>query len=137
MKIQCSTTFDITATGITGHFRPSRLPFNDLNGTLIDSEVAWARARNQQRNWETLTQLISLRTQTTHTYPVHSQGVWTFEFDVEIDNLFAEDNDSLLLLKKDCANVPMLTDLGESLNPGNCLTVDTNIWFESLIINKL
>ena len=63
VKFICKTLFDITATGVTGHYKSSRVPFQDLTGTSITNEISWNRARNQQRNWETITQLISLRTQ--------------------------------------------------------------------------
>jgi nucleoside-diphosphate-sugar epimerase len=63
MKIYCETVFDITATGVTGHFKSSRIPFIDHAGHKITDSDSWNRARNQQRNWETLTQLIQLRTQ--------------------------------------------------------------------------
>ena len=63
IKIKVCTLFDITTTGVTGHFKTSRIPFTDRAGHRIDTVDAWNRARNQQRNWETLTQLIQLRTQ--------------------------------------------------------------------------
>ena len=63
MKFICKTFFDITATGVTGHYKSSRVPFNDLSNVTIEDERSWNYARNQQRNWETITQLIGLRTQ--------------------------------------------------------------------------
>ena len=75
MKIRCTTIFDITATGVTGHCKPSRMPFTDASGTAINNEQAWNLARNKQRNWETITQLISLRTQVDNiTQPVLDNG---------------------------------------------------------------
>ena len=85
MKIRCRTLFDITATGITGHHKPSRIPFTDNSGQLILDERSWNRGRNQQRNWETLTQLISLRTQADYDYPVRRRDHWTFVFSIDID----------------------------------------------------
>ena len=130
MKIQCQTLFDITATGTTGHIKPSRMPYVDNAGTKITDTESWNRSRNQQRNWETITQLISLRTQVTGlTEPEKIKDCWQFEFEVENENLFVTDTDSLAVLKADCNGVPMLTGLNESINTGTVLTVDTNIWF--------
>jgi hypothetical protein len=130
MKIQCHTLFDITATGITGHIKPSRMPFVDCAGTKITDTESWNRSRNQQRNWETITQLISLRTQVTGlTTPVTIQNQWRFEFEVENENLFDNGTDPLAVLKQDCAGVPMLISLNESADIGTVLAVDENIWF--------
>jgi hypothetical protein len=130
MKIQCQTLFDITATGVTGHIKPSRMPFVDHAGTKISDTEQWNRSRNQQRNWETITQLISLRTQVTElTNPVQTNDRWQFEFEVDNENLFVTDTDSLAVLKADCDSVPMLTGLNECAETGTVLAVDTNIWF--------
>jgi hypothetical protein len=130
MKIQCQTLFDITATGTTGHIKPSRMPYKDLAGTQITDVESWNRSRNQQRNWETVTQLISLRTQVTGVIePKKIKNCWQFEFEVENENLFTIGTDRLAVLKEDCAGVPMLTLLDESAEIGTVLAVDTNIWF--------
>ena len=130
MKIQCQTLFDITATGTTGHIKPSRMPFVDNAGTKIVDSESWNRSRNQQRNWETITQLISLRTQVVElTEPTKIQQCWQFEFEVENENLFTNGVDNLAVLKADCTGVPMLTGLNEDPDTGSTLTVDTNIWF--------
>jgi len=130
MKIQCQTLFDITATGTTGHIKPSRMPFRDHAGTTITDTESWNRSRNQQRNWETITQLISLRTQVNGlTTPAKIENCWQFEFEVENENLFDNGSDSLAVLKADCGGVPMLLGLNESADIGTMLTVDTNIWF--------
>jgi len=130
MKIQCQTLFDITATGTTGHVKPSRMPYLDLAGTTITDTQSWNRSRNQQRNWETMTQLISLRTQVDNLQqPKIIQDRWQFEFEVENENLFTNEMDSLAVLKADCHGVPMLTGLSESADVGTVLSVNTNIWF--------
>ena len=127
MKIRCTTTFDITATGVTGHCKPSRMPFTDASGTVINNEATWLHARNKQRNWETITQLISLRTQVDNvTQPVHKDNHWTFEFEVESDNIFSLEGDPLAVLKQDCADVPML------LGQDNTVLHSSNIWFEPI-----
>jgi hypothetical protein len=136
MKIQCQTLFDITATGVTGHIKPGRMPFYDLAGHRIADSAEWNRSRNQQRNWETVTQLIALRTQVTNlTTPVKINGQWQFEFDVDNESLFSDDTDSLAVLKTDCTGVPMLTGLTETQTLTPLLTVGTNIWFTTMPIN--
>jgi hypothetical protein len=136
MKIQCQTLFDITATGTTGHVKHNRMPFQDQAGSKITDVAQWNRSRNQQRNWETVTQLISLRTQVDNLQdPVKNQDCWCFEFEVENQNLFTDGTDSLAVLKADCEGVPMLTGLNESLVNGTVLAVNTNIWFEATEIN--
>ena len=135
MRIQCQTLFDITATGVTGHFKPSRMPFQDATGAVINSEILWNRARNQQRNWETVTQIISLRTQVDFIPPVQNNDTWTFEFEIVNDQLFANDQDPLAVLKTDCADVPMITGLNETALNDTVLVTDKNIWFTIVPIN--
>jgi hypothetical protein len=130
MKIRCTTSFDITATGVTGHCKPSRIPFTDDSGTSINNEQDWNLARNKQRNWETITQLISLRTQVDNiTQPVQDNDHWTFEFEVEAAGIFAADGDPLGVLKQDCAGVPMLLGTTDTV-----LTM-TNIRFDIINIS--
>jgi hypothetical protein len=136
MKIQCQTLFDITATGTTGHVKPSRMPFVDNAGTRIIDVESWNHSRNQQRNWETVTQLISLRTQINNiTDPIRINDRWQFEFEVDNANLFSTDIDPLAILKEDCTGVPMLTALNESVPDDVFLSVDKNIWFTIVTIN--
>ena len=130
MKIKCTTKFDITATGVVGHYKPSRVPFDDRAGQLVNSIEKWNYSRNQQRNWETLTQLISLRTQVDLTTPVVEENHWVFEITVDLDNVFASDDDPLFLLKSDCNGVPMLINLSEKESPGTVLQPGVNINFE-------
>jgi hypothetical protein len=138
MKIQCQTLFDITATGTTGHIKPSRMPYWDLAGTKIIDIESWNRSRNQQRNWETVTQLISLRTQVDNLQePRRINDRWCFEFEVENENLFTNGADRLAVLKADCQGVPMLTGLNESIDIGTVLVTDKNIWFTMVPINTL
>ena len=129
MKIRCTTRFDITATGVTGHCKPSRIPFTDASGSYINDQSAWNLARNKQRNWETITQLISLRTQVDNiTQPVYDNGRWSFEFEVDSDTIFTIDDDPLAVLKQDCDGVPML------LSTTDATLTSSNIWFELINI---
>lgn len=135
MKISCRTQFDITATGVTGHYKPSRIPFQDQAGQHITTVAEWERARNQQRNWETVTQLISLRTQIFNvTIPQQHNHVWQFEFEVETDQLFEFDDNSVGILHMDCDGVPMIVGLDETNTRTSILKPNANIWFE--VINN-
>ena len=138
MKIICRTFFDCSATGVTGHFRPSQVPFSDHVGREIQDLQSWNYARNQQRNWETLTQLISLRTQPLSvTYLRHTSGTWSFEFEVEsglVYSVSGQEND-ISGLVNECAGVPMITGLSEILTQQTVLVTqgpDQNIWFEPI-----
>jgi len=138
MKIQCQTLFDITATGVTGHIKPGRMPFTDQAGNRITDTESWNRSRNQQRNWETVTQLIGLRTQTVDlNVPAKNNDCWQFDFEVDNENLFLDNADPLAVLKADCNGVPMLVGLTETQALIPLLNIDTNIWFTIIPINKL
>jgi hypothetical protein len=92
MKVLCRTLFDCTFTGVTGHLRPQQLPFTTKTGLTIDTPEQWNRSRNQQRNWESLLQIISLRTQPMNVVPPikHKDG-WHFEFEVEAEGVLSSD----------------------------------------------
>jgi len=134
MKIRCRTLFDITATGITGHHKPSRIPFQDRSGQPIVDERSWNRGRNQQRNWETVTQLVQLRTQLNELRdPQRVDDAWQFEFGTDIDDVFSDGRDPLGSLRADCTDVPMLVGLNEGSNFAPMLITsgpNQNIWFE-------
>jgi hypothetical protein len=135
MKILCRTLFDITATGVTGHFKSSRVPFQDAGGNTVTDEMSWNRSRNQQRNWETLTQLLQLRSQIFElSDPLKNNSEWQFDFETEIDKLYWLDGDEFGILRQDCAGVPMITGLDEQHFLDNRLVVSgtqQNIWFET------
>lgn len=142
MKYICQTHFDITATGITGHYKPTHLPFKDRSGNTITDELSWSRARNQQRNWETLTQILSLRAQLFDiTTPVSdSTGQrWMFEFSTEHDGSFGSEFDPCEVLRSDSSGVPMLTGLKNDPDLEPYLITDgpkQNIWFAPVSINN-
>lgn len=140
MQIQCRTIFDVTETGITGHFRPQQIPFRDRAGNNITDQATWTRSRNQQRNLETITQLLQLRTQIFEvSTPQQQQGYWTFCFTVEFEGIYQQDLDEFGILKQDCDGVPMLTGLDEQFVTNSFLTVDgsqQNIWFEFIAVNN-
>jgi len=136
MKFICKTLFDITATGVTGHYKSSRVPFRDSTGNNIENEATWNRARNQQRNWETITQLIGLRTQISELHtPKKDNSIWSFEFEVETPYAFGPEENPTEMLLSDSTGVPMLVGLGNNKNLTPFLVVtgnEQNIWFDIL-----
>lgn len=133
MQIICKTKFDCTNTGITGRFQSSKLPTKDINNNLITDDTSWNTARNQQRNLETLIQLISLRSQPMDlSTPVKQGDEWVFQFEIESPMVYGED---FVDLYTDCSNVPMITGLNETDTSSNVLIPKTNIWFGKLINN--
>lgn len=141
MKYACQTLFDITATGVTGHCKQSRMPFYDRTGQLIDNADSWNRSRNQQRNWETITQILSLRTQLfALTDPIADQtGTrWMFEFETESDGIYGSEEDPVAILRADANGVPMLRELNNDPDIATVLVTDgarQNIWFAPISIN--
>lgn len=138
MKILCRTLFDCTRTGITGNFRVAQLPIkNALNHTIQDQEQ-WNFNRNQQRNWETLLQMISLRALPTVTrYPQKQDNTWCFEFEVETPGVYSStgDVDSTDALLNECSGVPMIVGLTEQSGLEPKLITQgqmQNIWFETV-----
>jgi len=135
MKIVCRTLFDCSFTGVTGHFRSSEIPFMDRAGQSVLNQHDWNHSRNQQRNWETLLQIISLRTQPADlTVPVEKDGVWEFEFRSESEGVFEihGDPDPLAGLALDCEGVPMMLNLKEQPSLAPTITTNgegQNIWF--------
>lgn len=142
MKFGCQTLFDITATGVTGHFKSARIPFRDRSGRLITDMESWNRARNQQRNWETLTQILSLRTQLFDiSDPILdlTGNKWFFEFEVETPGVFGDASDPTRILREDANGVPMLRELDNDPDIESVLiTVGSrqNIWFAPLELNN-
>ncbi len=138
MRYACQTLFDITATGVTGHFRPMRLPFVDQAGQTIHDQTSWNRSRNQQRNWETITQIIGLRTQIFDLQqPIKDKSgtTWLFEFETELDGIFGPQEDPTQILRADSEGVPMLLDLDNRPDVGSMLCAqgkNQNIWFAVL-----
>jgi len=140
MQIQCRTIFDITQTGITGHFKTSQVPFYDQVEQQITDLRSWNRSRNQQRNYETITQLLQLRTQTFNlSRPERDKGYWTFTFTVEFESIYLLGDDEFGILKQDCEGVPMLVGLEEEFASNHVLTTEgsqQNIWFEVVAVNN-
>jgi len=140
MQIRCSTLFDITRTGITGHFRSSQLPFQDRAGQSITDLTTWTRSRNQQRNFETIEQLLQLRTQIFEiTIPTINHGRWSFEFTVETEGIYQNEQDVFGILKTDCNGVPMIMGLDDEYALSPVLVTEgnqQNIWFAEIMVNN-
>lgn len=125
-RIKCQTRFDITATGVRSHLNRARFPYRDDAGTVIQNEDQWIRSRNQQRNWETLNQIISLRSlpidiSDPKKIAINDSTVWEFEFSVEnVSQLSLADGDLGALLE-DCRDVPMITGLDEDIGIASLL----------------
>ena len=125
-KIRCYTLFDVTKTGISSRRIPNNIP---------EEKVAeWEKSRNRQCNFDTIVQVISLRTQPeeisepqkqsinlkeSQTFGFlfeqeeQSQTVWTFDFVIHYQNVYNEGINELGYLYEDCDGVPMLKGLGE------------------------
>jgi hypothetical protein len=137
-RIRCQTRFDITETGVKNRSNKANTQFKDVSGRVIGTESEWNRARNQQCNWETVNQIISLRTLPENiTRPVHNAdtGIWSFEFVVVDPATVACDGNPVGYLQKDCEDVPMIQGLdetGEIAPVLVSLSADANIWFELL-----
>ena len=133
MNIKCRTLFDCTPTGTTGNFRPSQIPYQDGGGVEIMNQAGWNRSRNQQRNWETLLQIMQLRSQIEIIEPAQRQSDgWYFVFAVDNDMVYGED---LSELHRDAQGVPMIMGLDElDIDQGVLQTSgpDQNIWFETI-----
>ena len=142
MKFACQTQFDITATGITGHFKSAHMPLQDRAGQVIQDIESWNRSRNQQRNWETLTQILGLRTQLfALTTPIRDQtGTrWMFEFETETDGIYGPLEDPVAVLRSDAEGVPMLRELNNNPDIDTVLVTagpNQNIWFAPISINN-
>lgn len=142
-RILCQTHFDISATGVRSHYKSSRMPFKDDTGNMIIDEASWQRSRNQQRNWETVNQIVALRILPENiSMPVCStvQGVkvWSFEFDVESPEAISIVDRDMGALLTDCHGVPMIIGLEETPTKINWLSTqgpDQNIWFAPISIN--
>ena len=146
--IRCYTLFDITRTNAT------RKKFADHVSELE------LKQRNQQSNFETIIQIINMRSQPEdigeikqicipidslnqynfgYTFSkkyqknVQNLTVWTFTFSVENESVFNDGIDDLGNLLKDANEVPMIVGLDESFKQSRQLNISDegrNIYFE-------
>ena len=105
------------------------ISFNTIINIINNAET-WNISRNQQRNWETLVQCISIRAQpimlkepSSETVSVGSLGVgykgkhkvWTMEFGFENADIFKDGADPVKLLTDQLDIIPILTNLQETV----------------------
>ena len=131
--IKLHTDFDVTDTGVVRNFKEGLLPCK-ICGVIINSESEWIQCRRQQSNYETIIQIVSLRTQPYNIRTKAGKSDWTIEFDIEFADAYRLNGDALGLLKKDFNNVPLLTGLTEHKElPGAIIVsgADQNLRFET------
>lgn len=92
------------------------------------------KQRNQQRNWETVNQILSLRAQLleikyigvveknlkNYSFGINYKGshkIWSFEFAVERDDIYNIDHDRYGALKDDFKITPVILGLDETASP--------------------
>lgn len=142
-RIACYTLFDITKTGVLNRARP---------GDDVADISDWYKKRNTQCNFDTILQIVSLRTQPDlYNDPKCIQvlfdencnfgekykdnkyhKVWTFDFDIQHLSVFDDGNNELGHLYNDCQNVPMILSDTMEIDIGNVLDCDKfsrNIYF--------
>jgi hypothetical protein len=144
--ISCYTLFDITNHKISGRHKP------------VDMDLSlWQYKRNTQSNFDTILQIISLRSQPENISDVElvkikfnetskfgymfnqndeeEHNCWKFTFTITNSNVFSQDNNELKLLYQDCHNVPMImcsTQFNQVLNFLDTTDELRNIYFEVL-----
>lgn len=148
-KIRCHTLFDITNTGVSNRRPPSNLDDDALQ--------RWNNDRNRQCNFDTVLQVISLRSQPENITAPHKEDFifaefekfgflfdasedktipkWSFDFTVNYYSVFDDGITELGALYTDCDSVPMLTKLSEWDKLPNFLDISPelkNIYFEVL-----
>jgi len=139
--IRCHVLFDITHTGITNRNRQNTYEITE-----------WTHKRNTQCNFDTVLQVISIRSlpeicklPTVSTvklnkhskfgtvYKTESVKCWSFDFEIQSLSVFDDAVDTLGFLYKDCHNVPMIRCGTESNQISNFLDTSNerkNIYFE-------
>ena len=128
------TLIDITPTGV------------------ISYSLQNEHKRNQQRNWETVQQILGLRTQPTiletddfvddvvdYNFGIKYQGehkIWTFKFGVDYADIYQEGPDKFGLIKNDFKITPVILNLSETILPEVAVFTPkgpwNNIYFKSI-----
>ena len=136
---------DITATGLVAPYDSKFKQIIDDNDTVINSERSWNKSRNKQRNWETVVQVLGLRSFPNILYTpvtkfdnlsnydfgsnyIGKENIWVFRFTTEQAGLFAGINSSTELLDLDLHQVPITINLDETvhIDPSIIDTQSTN-----------
>ena len=119
---------------------------------VLTQSVEQQKQRNQQRNWETINQLLSLRAQllefnylsmvsadvADYAFGINYTGthnIWSFDFAVERDDIYAVNHDKYGALKDDFKIAPIILGLDETATPPLPLFyasgADKNIYFKT------
>jgi hypothetical protein len=145
-RIRCHTLFDITQTGILNRSRPTE-----------DNVQEWILKRNTQCNFDTILQVISLRSQPDQVsvpnkvemedsdlnrfgflfmknelFPAYC---WNFDFEVHHSSVFENGITPYGALYKDCEGVPMINCPTQMNGVTSFLDITSelqNIYFEAL-----
>lgn len=142
-RIACYTLFDITRTGVLNRAKPG--------DDIIDINE-WYNKRSTQCNFDTILQVISLRSQPDVVSEpkqleitldkntkfgkklldnkIHT--VWTFDFEVHHSSVFEDGIVDLGYLYKDCEHVPMIITNTTKISVNSKLEIDDqnrNIYF--------
>jgi hypothetical protein len=155
MKIVCYTLFDVTKTGIN---------FRNRFDTKTDPTLL--KQRNQQSNFETILQVVGMRSQPENISDseilsvkidelskynfgylyskkylknVKTVTLWKFTFEVDRVAVFDNGITELGYLLQDCDGVPMITNLEETVKLSNHLNIldeNRNINFMTTIDEK-
>lgn len=140
---------DITNTGVLAAYKPDAQSFMDNASQVVKDQLSWNRSRNQQRNWETLMQLISMITQpTVLQQPIQKKNqdllnykfsytgihtVWEFIIGAEHAQVFDSNIPSGRLIEM-CNKIPIVLNLKETFEPNNSIfdtETDVNLYFEN------
>lgn len=145
-RIRCHTLFDITQTGILNRSKPNE-----------DNVQEWILKRNTQCNFDTILQVISLRSQPDQVgvpnkvemedsdlnrfgflfmknelFPAYC---WNFDFEVHHSSVFENGITPYGALYKDCEGVPMINCPTQVNGVTSFLDITSelqNIYFEAL-----
>jgi hypothetical protein len=142
--IRCYTLFDITSTGILNRKTPINI--------VQDKIPEWEKNRNRQTNFDTVIQVVSLRTQPEDiSKPVKKEinlpddkfgflfeqeeknSMWIFDFTINYSDVYNDGVNELGYLYQDCDGVPMIKVGNELEKLPNFLDVSPelrNIYFE-------
>jgi hypothetical protein len=147
--IRLHTLFDISESGTNKNYNARFLNLRDSQGVILSNSKLWEFSRNQQRNLDTVRQLLCLRQEVTYlSRPTlrskqerhqHRFGkrfefldIWTIDF--AYDNM---DHDFMLrAIYDDFDGIPMITGLKETvtINPACSRTsgANRNVYFSKI-----
>lgn len=151
------TLFDITKTGVLKVYNGEIPAFMDDADQLVRNRTEWDQSRNQQRNWEVIMQIISMRAQPimlenpvkVADYKIAELGmgsalgtkqtVWITSFATDHADVYATASDPVGTLKQESMYVPMITGLKETarFNQSCIITQGTEINTVFAINNSL